>query len=218
MKLIESDFDKIYEELSKLYEDDQLVEKGELKKAAVTAGLFAAGLGAIGAGAGISNAVNKQQTQETPISAPADVNLDDDDYLSWADEHKTVGELHAEAIENLNKTKTVICKFSHREPRQGSETALSNVTMHMTKNKFTLSNCNFKEAEANYNKADAFHRTVSYNPNSWRGIEFLSVSLGYCKAENNCYMKQVDDTTVEIINPTQEMLECALGEMQGYTG
>ena len=48
MKLVETDFDKAYEALNKLYEADKLNEKDGFKKAAVAAGLLAstAGLGA----------------------------------------------------------------------------------------------------------------------------------------------------------------------------
>ncbi len=48
MKTVENDFDKAYDELSKLYESETLEEKDGLKKAAVAAGLLAstAGLGA----------------------------------------------------------------------------------------------------------------------------------------------------------------------------
>ena len=74
-------FIELYEELSKLYESEELTEKDGFKKAAIAAGLLAGG---IGAGAGIAHIANN--IKDTPISAPAQVNNDEDDYLSYDDE------------------------------------------------------------------------------------------------------------------------------------
>ena len=94
-------FIELYEELSKLYESEELTEKDGLKKAAVAAGLLAGG---IGAGAGINQAINNyNNTRKIPVSTLAQTAEDEDNYLSYEDEQNN-------PEDELNKT--VACSVS----------------------------------------------------------------------------------------------------------
>ena len=158
--MVDKTFIELYEELSKLYESEELTEKDDLKKAAVAAGLLAGG---IGAGAGINQVVNNySNTRETPISAPAQTTNNEDNYLSYNDTDN--GKVaYEDWANNLNISATLVDIIVHyqvqtvtpytypKETISNSETRFDTNGGHdgsniiFTKDKITINSANFSK-------------------------------------------------------------------------